>query len=194
MNKLTRAITIALFAVFSAVSPTPSFAHDELVSSSPAAGSTVEAGDIPIAIEFGEALMESTDNAGTEILIVDDTTNEVLPVDCISVEGNHIYATAGLYVEGPVTLTWRTVAEDGHPISESFGFTVTNPEGLTPGEGSLCGIERSNVLVDKEPVATSTGPDNALIGLGIGIALIVGFSILGALKIKRREDKEDRYR
>ena len=193
MNKLTRILTIALFATFSAVAPTASFAHDELVSSSPAAGSTVEAGDVEIAIEFGEALMESTDSAGTEILIVDDTTNEVLPVDCISVEGNHIYATAGLYVEGPVTLTWRTVAQDGHPISESYGFTVTNPQGLTPGEGSLCGIERSNVIIDKEPAAT-TGPDSALIGLGIGIALIIGFSILGALKIKRREDKEDRYR
>ena len=193
MNKLTRILTIALFATLSAVAPTASFAHDELVSSSPAAGSTVEAGDVAIAIEFNETLMQSTDSAGTEILIVDDTTNEVLPVDCISVEGNHIYATAGLYVEGPVTLTWRTVAQDGHPISESYGFTVTNPQGLTPGEGSLCGIERSDMIVDKEPVAT-TGPDSALVGLGIGIALIIGFSILGALKIKRREDKEDRYR
>lgn len=193
MNKLTRILTIALFATFSALAPTASFAHDELVSSSPAAGSTVEAGDVAIAIEFGETLMESADSAGTEILIVDDTTNEVLPVDCISVEGNHIYATAGLYIEGPVTLTWRTVAQDGHPISESYGFTVTNPQGLTPDEGSLCAIERNNMIVDKEPVA-ATGPDNALIGLGIGIALIIGFSILGALKIKRREDKEDRYR
>jgi methionine-rich copper-binding protein CopC len=194
MNKLTRIILIALIATFSAVAPTASFAHDELVSSSPAAGSMVEAGDIAIDIEFGEALMEDTDTAGTEILIVDDTTNEVLPVDCITVEGNHIYATAGLYVEGPVKLTWRTVAEDGHPISESYGFTVTNPEGLTAGEGSLCGIERNNVVVDSEPGSKTTGPDSGLIGLGIGIALIIGFSILGALKIKRREDKEDRYR
>ena len=196
MNKLTRILTIALIAAFALVAPTASFAHDELVSSSPAAGSTVEAGDIAIDIEFGEALMEASDAAGTEIMIVNDTTNEVLPVDCISVEGNHIYANAALYLDGPVTLTWRTVAEDGHPISESYGFNVTNPEGLEPGEGSLCAMARSNVMADSEPMtlAGEPGPDTGLIGLGIGIVIIIGFSILGALKIKRREDAEEKNR
>lgn len=196
MNKLTRILTIALIAASALVAPTASFAHDELVSSSPAAGSTVEAGDIAIDIEFGEALMASTDAAGTEIMIVNDTTNEVLPVDCISVEGNHLYATAALYLDGPVTLTWRTVAEDGHPISESYGFNVTNPEGLVPGEGSLCAMARSNVMADSEPMtlAGEPGPDTGLIGLGIGIVIIIGFSILGALKIKRREDAEEKNR
>lgn len=196
MNKLTRILTIALIAASALVAPTASFAHDELVSSSPAAGSTVDAGDIAIDIEFGEDLMAATDAAGTEIMIVNDTTNEVLPVDCISVEGNHLYATAALYLDGPVTLTWRTVAEDGHPISESYGFNVTNPDGLQPGEGILCAMASSNNMVDSEPMtlAGEPGPDTGLIGLGIGIVIIIGFSILGALKIKRREDAEEKNR
>lgn len=189
-----RILTTALIAVSALVSPTASFAHDELVSSSPAAGTTVEAGEVDIDIEFGEAIMEAKDGAGTEILIVDDTTNEVLPVDCITVDGSHIYASASLYVNGPVTLTWRTVSQDGHPISESYGFTVTNPEGLQRGEVSPCLMAQSNMVADGEPRATTSGTDTGLIGLGIGIAIIIGFSILGALKIKRREDKEDRYR
>lgn len=196
MNKLTRIITIAVLAASSVFSSTASFAHDEVVTSSPAAGSTVTAGEIDIDIEFGEALMEATDAAGTEIQIVDDTTNEVLPVDCITVEGTHLRASAALYVDGPVTLTWRTVAEDGHPISESYGFTVTNPEGLESSQGSMCAMARSNVSVDNEPMtlAGEPGPDTGLIGLGVGIVIIIGFSILGALKIKRREDAEEKNR
>ena len=198
MNKLTRILTIALISAAAIVSPTASFAHDELVASTPAAGSTVEAGDVAIDIEFGEALMASSDAAGTEIMIVNDTTNEVLPVDCISVDGNHLYATAALYLDGPVTLTWRTVAEDGHPISESYGFNVTNPEGLEQGEGSLCAMAQSNMIEDGEPMTIAapenTGPDSGLIGLGIGIVIIIGFSVLGALKIKRREDAEEKNR
>jgi methionine-rich copper-binding protein CopC len=194
MNKLTRLLTIAAITAALAISPTASFAHDEVVASSPAAGSTVQAGDTAIDIEFGEALMESADAAGTEVMIVDDTTNEVLPVDCISIDGNHLYATARLFVDGPVTLTWRTVAQDGHPISESYGFTVANPDGLSASEGGLCDMSKTNMLVDAAPAESNAGPDTALIGLGVGIAIITGFSILGAIKVKRREDKEDRYR
>ena len=157
--------------VATAFAPTASFAHAEVVSSNPAAGSTVQAGNVDIDIEFNEDLLQSPDSAGSEIQIVDNTTKERVNVDCVRVDGAHLIARAALFANGPVTLTWRTVADDGHPISESYDFTVTNPDGLNQGTGSLCGIEKMDV-VSPTPASDASKGNNSnggLIGLGVGL-------------------------
>ena len=50
--------TVSLLVLGSVLLSSPVLAHDELVSTSPLAGATVEAGAIPIRLTFGEAPMK----------------------------------------------------------------------------------------------------------------------------------------
>ncbi len=194
MNKLTRFFAAGIIVVATSMAPTASFAHADVVSSNPAAGSTVQAGNIDIDIEFNEDLLQSPDSSGSEIQIVDNTTKELVTVDCVRVDGAHLIARAALFANGPVTLTWRTVADDGHPISEKYDFNVTNPDGLNKGTGSLCGIEKMDVVATAPAKDAGKGNDSSggLLGLGVGVAFIVVFSVIGGIQTKRRLDKEAR--
>lgn len=194
MNKLMRVLAASSIVIGSTFSASASFAHAEVVSSNPAPDSTVSAGAIDIDIEFNEALMQSPDSSGSEIQIVNQTTKEVQTVDCVTVNGAHLTARAALYFDGPATLTWRTVADDGHPISESYNFNVSNPKGETQSSGSLCAVEKSTDVTATATDATKTTNDGTggLLGLGVGVAFIVVFAVIGGLQTKRRLDKEAR--
>ncbi|MCX8529312.1 MAG: copper resistance protein CopC [Rhodoluna sp.] len=192
MNKLTRLIAAGIIVVATSFTPTASFAHAEVVSSTPAAGSTVEAGYVDIDIEFNEDLLQSPDSSGSEIQIVDNTTKELVTVDCVRVDGAHLIARAALFSNGPVKLTWRTVSDDGHAMSESYDFNVTNPDGLNQGTGSMCAVEKMNVIAPA-PASDDTKRNDSsggLLGLGVGVAFIVVFAVIGGIQTKRRLDKE----
>jgi methionine-rich copper-binding protein CopC len=192
MNKLTRLIAAGIIVVATSFTPTASFAHAEVVSSTPAAGSTVEAGFVDIDIEFNEDLLQSPDSSGSEIQIVDTTTKQLVTVDCVRVDGSHLYARAALFSNGPVKLTWRTVADDGHPISDSYEFKVTNPDGLNQGTGSMCAVEKMDVIAPAPTNEPKKGNDasGGLLGLGVGVAFIVVFAVIGGIQTKRRLEKE----
>lgn len=104
-------------------------AHDDLVGSDPAPDSTVA--DLPeqVTLTFsGEVLAE----AGTAVVAVADATGSALQVGDPVVSGPVVTqpligAVSGGAVSGPVTVQWRVVSADGHPISGAFGFVVTAP-------------------------------------------------------------------
>lgn len=209
MNKLTRLIASSALVFAGALIPAASFAHSEVVSVTPTPGSTVDAGDINIDVEFNEDLMQDANSAGSEIKVVNSATGEDISAGCVYVEGAHLHARMVGYVDGPVTVTWRTVADDGHPVSESFEFTVSNPKGMirtdmndfceagrTYAEGTDLGdMYRTNVVPAPTASADDTkGNDSSggLLGLGVGVAFIVVFSVIGGLQAKRRMDKEAR--
>lgn len=192
MNKWMRLIAAASIVIGSSFSASASFAHADVVATNPVAGSTVQAGVIDIDIEFNEALMQSPIASGSDIQIVNETTKELQSVQCVTVNGAHLTARAALYFDGPATLTWRTVADDGHPISESYTFNVSNPKGETQSSGGLCAVEKSTEMTATATDTTKKGNDGTggLLGLGVGVAFIVVFSVIGGLQTKRRLDKE----
>ena len=209
MNKLTRLLATAALVFVAAITPSAGFAHSEVVSATPAPGSTVDAGDVDIDIEFNEDLMQDENSAGSEIKVVETATGEEIMAGCVYVEGSHLHARAGLYVDGAVTVTWRTVADDGHPVSESYEFNVSNPKkliridpndfcdkGRTYAEGTDIGdMFRNEVIATPSPTAVEKKTNDSsggLLGLAVGVAFIVVFSVIGGLQTKRRLDKEAR--
>lgn len=99
----------------------PAFAHDELVSTDPPADAVLDA--LPAQITFtysadilteeGTAVVEVTDAAGTSL-------TEGAPV----VSGTDVTQALAGAASGAVTVTWRVVSSDGHPIDGTFAFTV----------------------------------------------------------------------
>lgn len=117
-NLLTALAVILLIAIPSK----PSFAHTDVVSTTPSAGEAVAGGEQLISVTFNENILNLANS--TEIVVVDPTGNPV-KADCSGVEDKTIYTNAFLPTQGDYEVTWRTVAEDGHPISGKFTFSVS---------------------------------------------------------------------
>lgn len=152
-------------------------AHTDETNTSPAAGETVGPGEQLIQVEFSEKPAQLPDS--TEIVVVDSMGTKV-PADCTGVDGNSIYTNAFLATEGDYEVTWRTVAEDGHPVSGKFSFKV---EGNSETEyvKPACATDTPTVQpTPKEialPLATQndepeTANDSLSPFIGTGIAVI----------------------
>lgn len=103
----------------------PAFAHDELVDQSPRDSEVVAAGIVSVTLTFSDDLIALGDGSGSEIVILN---SDGVPMNngCAVVEANIATAQASISEPGVYQVGWRAVSSDGHPISESFRFEVTN--------------------------------------------------------------------
>lgn len=196
-------ISIAIAAIALALAgfgALPASAHTDEVSASPAEATTVQAGVIPIEITFGEDLLQTEDNAGSDIMI-QDANGSFVPVLCASVDGAVLSAEAELVVEGTATVYWRTVADDGHPVSGSYTFDVANENGYVAGDsvtdcpshlGTPMLPTAMNIddLAGEEP--QQSGDISVWLGFGIAVVIIFAFAVIGALRTRSQENKRAR--
>jgi len=195
-------LSIAFAGVFAAT--TPASAHDVLVSSTPSDGSTVDAGVIPIELTFEEPVMKTADGTGTEISVMGpaEATPTEMTDGCVDTfNGSVISDSVDIDLPGTYTVTWRTVADDGHPVEGTFQFSVVNNNnyvatpvvncharsvetmtlGATPKEANASGTKTksSQYVLGVDPVS----------GLIVGVILITIISVIGAFRIRAREDR-----
>ena len=192
---------LALGAIITAISAnlffsSAAFAHDEVTGTYPAAGETVEAGQISVSVTFSEEVMSSPDNSGFEVKVSDSKGN-AQAVGCLMAGGTGLSVLTSLATPGDYTVDWRSVSNDGHPSEGTFKFTVANTSGY---EQETVDALACPMLLSGEPTpiaytmddlkrdAVSDEPDNsALIGLGIGAGFIVLGGIATAVTAKVRE-------
>lgn len=124
---LLSAAAALLLAGAAVVAAPAAFAHDALVESTPASGTTVKTAPDEATLRFSGALqtigkstvVELTDEAGTELDAEASINRDTLTVDF----GQDL-------PDGGYTLVWRVVSSDGHPIEgtpsngEAIEFTV----------------------------------------------------------------------
>lgn len=110
----------------------PASAHDELVSTDPAADSTLDELPTELTLTFSGEL--STD-AGATAMQVTDAGGASLADGEPVVQGTTVTLALAGAASGTVTVLWKVVSSDGHPISGEYGFTVTAaPPTPTPTE------------------------------------------------------------
>jgi methionine-rich copper-binding protein CopC len=114
-------------------------AHDFLVSTSPAADSTVTEALTEVSLTFNEPPLTQLD-AGIAIEVRDASGADVAAGEVMIVDSTLSIATAPAAV-GPLTVLWQTVSSDGHPVSGEFRFDYQGPivvptEGATPSAAS----------------------------------------------------------
>ena len=184
----------SLFAIAS-----PASAHDELVNASPTAGSTVDAGDITIVLEFTEAPMIAQDAPTATIEVTHEGQTLAADAGCMTITdenviSQHIVANQN----GKYTVNWRVVSDDGHPVTGSYDFNVTGgDDGNT--DGATCAME----MMAMEKGATGTGTNVAddqatsypfgispLAGLGIGFVVILIISTISALRFRKTQEAQ----
>lgn len=108
----------------------PASAHDELISTDPAAGSTVATVPSVVVLTFAEPPL--TLGMGVDVTGPGGTVSSGAPTLSGSVIRQAVQpgAAAGSY-----TVRWRVTADDGHPVSGSFTFVASGP-GAAAASGS----------------------------------------------------------
>lgn len=118
------AVVAALFLTTFAflASPQPAAAHDALVSSDPAADSTIEVVPAAMTLTFSAAPMDEVDATAVQVL---DATGASVTAGAPSLDGavltQPLLTTAAA---GEYRVIWRVLSGDGHPISGEFAFTA----------------------------------------------------------------------
>lgn len=116
--------------LFSLVLGPSALAHDELVGQFPAQNQVVEAGIFDVKLDFSADLMNIEGSDAAEIVITGPLPLEdIQPSGCAVVSGKQLIAKVELVEPGSYNVGWRVVSEDGHPISGSFEFELSNPNG-----------------------------------------------------------------
>jgi hypothetical protein len=116
-----RGLLGALIAVIVTLLAAPAaLAHDDLVASVPAAGETVTAVPTEVSLTFSAAIGEQF----AQVAVVDDagTTYQAGPP---VVRGDTVTQKVdGLPARAALSVNYRVVSSDGHPITGSVPFTV----------------------------------------------------------------------
>ncbi|WP_081235111.1 copper resistance CopC family protein [Clavibacter tessellarius] len=131
----------------------PASAHDYLVSSSPAAGSTIDAPPSEVSLTFNDVILDlgasgggdaggaSAGAGGSSIVQVTgpDGQGTHFETGCAVNAGRTVSVPVALGGSGQYTVTWRVVSADGHPVSDSITFTYQAPAGAATAAGSASG-------------------------------------------------------
>ena len=148
---LVGAIAGALLVAASALLVvTPAQAHDELLSADPASGSTADALPAQLTLTFSGVL--SADPGASEVAVTDAagaSLTDGAPVVADTVLTQALTGEAS----GVVTVLWKVVSSDGHPISGEYSFTVTAPPAPT---ASATPTPTESLSPSAEPTASAT--------------------------------------
>lgn len=116
---LVAALLLALLALLA--HPSPASAHDELLGSDPAADSTVDALPAQLTLTFSGVIAP---DAGASEVQVTDASGAELTDGVPTAQDNVLTQDLAGEASGAVTVLWKVVSSDGHPISGQFSFTV----------------------------------------------------------------------
>jgi methionine-rich copper-binding protein CopC len=149
------AAILALLTVFAL--PTAASAHDQLISSDPAADAQLETAPTTITLEFSAAIMTT----GLAMTVVDADGTDHL-ADAPIADGTTVTATLDTLPVGGYQVRWRVVSSDGHPISGYVPFTVGDAEPLpVPTAGEDTASDEDTATADHDETITTAGTDSA---------------------------------
>lgn len=169
----------------------PAAAHDQLVSSTPAADEHLAAAPEEVVLTFSNDLLSMEDNSGTAMTVIDDAGKDwvagapVVEADTVTVPLEPDMPG------GAYTVTWKVVSSDGHPTSGEYSFSVAAAqaepapaETTAPAESAQPSSPAQTDDPATAPAETDTAPWPLLIGLGV-LALAAIVIVVVAVRRKR---------
>jgi len=167
---------LVLCAVLLITSPTSAFAHGEMVRAFPAADSNVPTAPTEVSIEF-DGKLQVLGNATINTITIKDDKGQIISEPISTVEGMKITSKlTSLEVTGLISVSYRIVSEDGHPVEGEYSFTV----GETPVAISAYGEESA-----QEEAGPSEESGSNLLVTSVGVSILVGLVYLLARRFKK---------
>ncbi|MCF6734194.1 copper resistance CopC family protein [Blastococcus sp. KM273129] len=154
-------------------------AHDGLVGTTPAAGTTVPAPPATVEVAFTGAplplgtLVEVTDAAGAVVSAGDPEIRGTTVVQALAAE----LPAGGYHVR------WRSTSSDGHALTGSFDFAVAAPstpaaEPPAPAAPAPEPVAPSPAAAVQDVGPASSGAPVAGIWVAVGAVAVVGLGVL----------------
>jgi len=167
---------LVLCAVLLITSPTSAFAHGEMVRAFPAADSNVPTAPTEVSIEF-DGKLQVLGNATINTITIKDDKGQIISEPISTVEGMKITSKlTSLEVTGLISVSYRIVSEDGHPVEGEYSFTV----GETPVAISAYGEESA-----QEEAGLSKESGSNLLVTSVGVSILVGLVYLLVRRFKK---------
>jgi methionine-rich copper-binding protein CopC len=169
----------------------PAFAHDELVESDPAADAALTELPDELTLTFSAAI--SSEPGATEIEVT-DAAGESLADGEPSIAENVLTQPLAGSPAGDVTVLWKVVSSDGHPISGEYAFTVEAPA-PTAEPTATAEPEPTETAAPNETIEATASPDPAVPGepasadptawIIVGVLAALGLGALAWLAVSR---------
>lgn len=168
---IKKILVLAIASLFAF--PIAAFAHGAMVQATPAADSNVLTAPAEVSIEF-DGKLQIIGNTNVNSIEVTDNQGQIISSPTSAVEGNKISTKLQLTdITGLVSVHYRIVSEDGHPVEGDYSFTV----GEMPVAISAQSEENAG-----EEVAESGA--NLLVN-GVGILTLISIAFLVVRRIKK---------
>lgn len=126
----------AATGVLALVPTGPAAAHDYVVSSTPAAGSTVDSSPPTVSITFNDVILDLSGTGSSNVLEVTDAAGLHYEDGCSTTSGPTLTTGVALGAPGAYTMTYQAVSADGHTVSDAVPFTYAPAAGTAEGDGS----------------------------------------------------------
>ncbi|MBM3714294.1 MAG: hypothetical protein FJW64_00930 [Actinobacteria bacterium] len=118
-------IATALSVMLVLSSSPPARAHDALVQSSPTADSVVTSTPAEVSMTYSGEVFDASSAIAVEV--IDSSGANVARTPPVVTDTTVTQAVEPVLSPGIVTVRWRVVSSDGHPISGEYAFTVDAP-------------------------------------------------------------------
>lgn len=166
-------------------------AHDEPTMTTPADGSIQEAGVLQLSVMFSDSIMATDTNDGLAFEVIGPDGNAVLtaPDACLMAHDSMIMSQVEVVDAGVYTVNWRSVSSDGHPVSGSYSFEVTNENGYE-ATGANCLMAPMTVdmqMPGSTKDSSAAADDSGLWGLGTGVALLIAIATVATVLVNRKK-------
>ncbi|MDQ1128907.1 copper resistance CopC family protein [Microbacterium sp. SORGH_AS_0888] len=173
----------------------PASAHDTLISTDPAAGSTVQALPAQVTLAFNAVVL---DEPGGTIVQVQDAAGTSLTAGDPVVSQNTVTQPLSGTASGEVTVTWRVVSSDGHPVSDSFSFTVAGAASPSaapatpPASSAPAPTATTEPTASAAPISASAGGGSDVLPWVIGgiVAAAAIIAVIALMVARARQGKD----
>jgi methionine-rich copper-binding protein CopC len=159
-------------------------AHDELVGSSPEAGATLDAAPPQVELEFSGEIQE----LGTEVVVTSEDGSTVSD-GAVRVDGSTVAQplTADLPA-GSYTVDWRATSADGHPLSDSFSFTVAGDAttGAAAGSSAPAPAPATTDVGEASAASPADPSSNGMWIAGIAAGVLLVAAVVAVRSLRRR--------
>lgn len=178
-------LTVAVIATL--LIATPASAHDQLISSSPAADERLASAPESITMTFsGDLLVLDESSTGAVVVVMDSSGDDWVSGD-VTVDGRTVTAPlAPGMPEAGYQVRWQVVSEDGHPIAGVIPFTVGEAEPLATGpDGAESSASPDTTEQADQTAEPSSVVRTLLIGAGGAAAAVLVFALIRFLRRPR---------
>lgn len=191
LRKLGALAAVVLAAGVLALAPAAGAnAHDYLVSSTPAAGSTETKALSKIVLTFDDRVLDLSGDGSSNVVEVTGPGGKHFEAGCPTIADIDVTVPVKLGKSGAYTVRWQIVSADGHVVTNAIGFRYQKPADAVAAAGKdarpTCGDQNkgsSGSATSTAGASTAGAASSGSSGLPVAFAVGGGVIVLALIAV-----------